>query len=60
MGPYVLEIQDMEKKIRDLEAEVTRTVGRVREERNDSKEPKRATPVCPRLVSGIWSKTSDG
>ena len=27
MGPYVLEIQDMEKKIRDLEAEVTRTVG---------------------------------
>ena len=28
MGPYVLEIQDMEKKIKDLESEVTRTVGR--------------------------------
>ncbi|KAK8789546.1 hypothetical protein WA171_001638 [Blastocystis sp. BT1] len=27
MGPYVLEIQDMEKKIKDLESEVTRTVG---------------------------------
>lgn len=27
MGPYVLEIQDMEKKIRDLELEVTKTVG---------------------------------
>lgn len=27
MGPYVLEIQDMEKKIRDLEMEVTKTVG---------------------------------
>ena len=28
MGPYVLEIQDMEKKIKDLESEVTRTVGK--------------------------------
>lgn len=28
MGPYVLEIQDMEKKIRDLESEVTQAVGR--------------------------------
>lgn len=28
IGPYVLEIQEMEKKIKDLEGEVTRTVGR--------------------------------
>ena len=28
MGPYVLEIQEMEKKIKDLESEVIQAVGR--------------------------------
>ena len=27
MGPYVLEIQEMEKKIKDLESEVIQAVG---------------------------------
>lgn len=28
MGPYVLEIQEMEKKIKDLESEVIQAVGK--------------------------------